>query len=47
MSAFPFTKIVLFVPIGTLSPAPSYSAVVPTFAPLTLCAKPGLSLIHI
>ena len=27
---------------ASLSPTPSCSAVVPTFAPLTLCAKPGL-----
>ncbi len=40
--ALPLTKTVPFVPTGTLSPAPSCNAIVPAFAPLTLCAKPGL-----
>ncbi len=43
MSAFPFTKIVPFVPTGTLSPAPSYSAVVPTFAPPHALREAGVA----
>ena len=43
MSAFPFTKIVPFVPTGTLSPAPSCCAVVPSFAPPHALREAGVA----